>query len=71
MNRYGCQSSAHVHYFKHVIQETQERGHKILIAASEKEMIKRLTIYKFDCIPGSIRAANILRDLHAPYVAHH
>ncbi|HOT93595.1 MAG TPA: DUF354 domain-containing protein [Methanoregulaceae archaeon] len=33
---------AHVHYFKHFVAKMQERGHEVLITASEKEISYRL-----------------------------
>jgi uncharacterized protein len=42
---------AHVHYFKNFIKEMQNRGHEILITATEKEMTHELLKkYQFDFI---------------------
>jgi hypothetical protein len=42
---------AHVHYFKYFIREMKNRGHKVLITASEKEITyKLLKKYQFDFI---------------------
>jgi predicted glycosyltransferase len=42
---------AHVHYFKHFINEMKNRGHEILITASEKEVSYRLLdLYGFEYV---------------------
>lgn len=45
------QHPSHVHHFKYVIREMRERGHEILITATEKDVAFRLLDnYGFDCV---------------------
>ena len=55
---------AHVHYFKCFIAEMQQRGHKILITASEKEITYQLLEkYQFDFIKLGAHGNSMIKKI--------
>ena len=55
---------AHVHFFKHFIVEMRERGHQVLMTASDKDVtINLLNAYGFDFINMGTYGNTILRKI--------
>jgi len=55
---------AHVHFFKHFIMEMKERGHEVLITASDKDVtIHLLHAYGFDFVNMGTYGNTVLRKI--------
>jgi uncharacterized protein len=55
---------AHVHFFKHFIGEMRERGHNVLITASDKDVtIHLLNAYGFDFVNMGTYGNTVLRKI--------
>ena len=55
---------AHVHFFKHFIVEMRERGHEVLITASDKDVtINLLNAYGFDFVNMGTYGNTVLRKI--------